>query len=190
MSQMACRCGATIRNVQVPCPTEGWLLLRDQDHEALERAFCRDIGAFFEAVRAGRREQWIRERLAAAPEYPVDLPNEDIVKDIIDLHDARVLLNVAECEKCGRLWVQTEAGKNVFRSYVPDDGGHAGLLRSAAYTARTANEARWVVWRQDDRGHRVVISAGHTRVEAERICSQYDECGHKQTCWVAPDERS
>ena len=184
---MACRCGATISDVLVPCPTKGWLLLRARDREALERAFCRDIDAFFEAVRGGRREQWLRERFTAAPDYPVDLPNEDVVKDIIDLHDVRALLSVAECEKCGRLWVQTAPGTAVYRSYTPDEGGHAGLLRSAAFAARAANEARWAVWRQDDNGHRALISAGHTRAEAERICSEFEERGHKQTYWVAPD---
>jgi hypothetical protein len=39
------------------------------------------------------------------------------------------------------------------------------------------------VWRQDDNGNRFLISTGHERAEAERICAEFEARGHKQMYW-------
>lgn len=129
MSMMTCRCGAVMSDVQTPCPTEGALLLRDQEREALEEAASRDVVAFLSAVHSGQRAAWIRDFFSADPDYPTDLSDEDIVKDIIDLHDAKQMLRVSECGKCGRLWVQAAPGVNSYRCYTPEEPGYAAVLR-------------------------------------------------------------
>ncbi len=50
-----------------------------------------------------------------------------------------------------------------------------------------APEVRWAVWRQDDHGNRFLISGGHPRVEAERLCLEFEARGHKQIYWVCPE---
>jgi catechol 2,3-dioxygenase-like lactoylglutathione lyase family enzyme len=50
-----------------------------------------------------------------------------------------------------------------------------------------AAEIRWAVWRQDDHGNRFLISGGHARTEAERLCLEFEARGHKQIYWVSPD---
>jgi catechol 2,3-dioxygenase-like lactoylglutathione lyase family enzyme len=46
---------------------------------------------------------------------------------------------------------------------------------------------RWAVWRQDDHGNRFLISRGHSRTEAERLCLEFEARGHKQTYWASPE---
>jgi hypothetical protein len=127
MSQMACHCGGIIRDHQIPCPTEGWIL-RDQEQETFVDQASEDIADFYEAVRAGQRDTWITAYFS--PRYPTDVSDGGIVSDILSVHKKRVFLSVAECENCGRLWVQRESDVNSYRSYAPDEPGYAGVLRS------------------------------------------------------------
>jgi hypothetical protein len=127
MSKMACLCGATISDTLCPCPTEGWIL-RDQDQEGYYEGTSKDVAAFFAAVQAGRRNAWIAEYFS--PQYPNDVSDEGIVYDIIAHPKRQLVLSVAECEHCGRLWVQRGLGMNQYRSYSPDESGYAAVLRS------------------------------------------------------------
>lgn len=128
MSKMACRCGAVISDVVTPTPTEGWLY-RDEDLDEYYDEMSRDITAFFTAVREERRGAWIGQFFS--PEYPADLPDVEIVQDIITSHAGRRSLSVAECDACGRLWVQRSHGENRYLSYAPERPGYAAVLRSS-----------------------------------------------------------
>jgi hypothetical protein len=44
----------------------------------------------------------------------------------------------------------------------------------------------WEVWRQDDNGNRYLVSGGHDRSEAERICAEFERRGHEQMYWTVP----
>ena len=127
MSKMACLCGGTISDTLHPCPTEGWIL-RDQDQEPYYERTSKDIAAFFAAIQAGRRNEWIAEYFS--PQISNDGSDEGIVYDIIAHHRRQWVLSVAECENCGRLWVQRGAGVNEYLSYSPDVPGYAAVLQS------------------------------------------------------------
>lgn len=45
----------------------------------------------------------------------------------------------------------------------------------------------WQVWRQDDNGNHFLVSAGHRREEANQIAREFEERGHKQMYWTAPE---
>jgi hypothetical protein len=127
MSKMACLCGGVISDALCPCPTEGWIL-REQEQETFQEVVGKDVTAFFTAVRAGRRDAWIVQFFS--PQYPTEVSDEGIITDIMSYHHRRFMLSIAECEKCGRLWVQRSPGENSYRSFAPDQGGYAGALRS------------------------------------------------------------
>lgn len=131
MSKMACRCGGTIRDNLIPCPTEGWIL-RDQDQDAHSDGIAKDLRGFFAAVGEGRRAEWIASYFS--PQYPPDISDDEVVVDILGIHERRRQLSVAECEQCGRLWVQKEPGVNEYRSYAPDEPGYAAVLRASSTT--------------------------------------------------------
>lgn len=69
---------------------------------------------------------------------------------------------------------------------VDPDGTKIELVGDAAAT--TTSPSRWSVWRQDDNGQRFRISSGHSRVDAERACAEFEAKGHKQLYWVSPDD--
>ncbi|APR84612.1 Hypothetical protein A7982_09961 [Minicystis rosea] len=89
---------------------------------------CRDIVDFHAAIREGRREAWIAQFFSS--QYPADMRDEEILHDMLVGHDCAIELDVAECERCGRLHVQQKPGENAYLSYVPDEPGYAGVLRS------------------------------------------------------------
>jgi hypothetical protein len=114
-------------NSNVPCPTEGWVL-RDQELEPFYDAVARDIAAFMAADRAGNRREWINTFFAE--KYPPDATDEAVVDDIRASHWQDFGLSIAECDQCGRLWVQRGTTVNEYRSYAPDEPGYAGALRA------------------------------------------------------------
>ena len=127
MGRMAGLCGGTIRDHLIPCPTEGWVL-RDQDQDAFLDAASQEIPGFVAAVREGRRREWIGQRFT--PQYPADITDREVISDLLAGHKRQAFLSVAECEECGRLWVQRGPGINAYRSYAPDEPGYAGGLRA------------------------------------------------------------
>jgi hypothetical protein len=127
MSKLACVCGNVISNVVCPCPSEG-LLIGDQDHDRLLAESHAALKSFLAALVAGRKEEWIRGFFA--PEYPTDTADASVVYDVISHFGVRYQKSVAECDQCGRLFVQVRPGENVYRSYSSDTGGYAAILRS------------------------------------------------------------
>ncbi|WP_425614882.1 hypothetical protein NA78x_004765 [Anatilimnocola sp. NA78] len=129
MSKLLCRCGNIISDVVVPCPTEAWLFPQQDDNAAQEK-FTTAVEAFLSAIRDGRREEWVLHFFL--PGYPLDLADSAIISDIRAHCEQEYGRSVAECEKCGRLWVQSFSGQNAYRSYSPDEGGYAAVLRGTA----------------------------------------------------------
>jgi len=132
MSRMTCLCGGSISDSLHPCPTLGWIV-REQDEEGFFEGAARDIAAFIAAVHSGQRDAWIAEFFS--PRFGSGRGDEFIVYAIIGHHKRRVYLSISECEQCGRLWIQRGPGINGYRSYLPDEPGYAGVLRSAAETS-------------------------------------------------------
>lgn len=126
MSKMLCRCGNTMSDTLFPCPTEA-SLLRQQDHEKHDDDIARNVMNFFRAIQMNQRAQWIQKFFGS--QYPATESDESVVLDIIGLAGDRFIA-VAECEKCGRLWVQSKPGENSYRSYAPDEPGYAAVLRA------------------------------------------------------------
>jgi hypothetical protein len=129
MGKMGCLCGGVMSDSQCPRPTEGWLL-RDQDQDGFLEESSRDITSFFAAVQSGGRREWIDQYFS--PQFGVGLSDEGVVFCIIADHKRRLVLSVAECETCGRIWLQRAPGLNSYRSFLPDESGYAGVLRSQA----------------------------------------------------------
>jgi hypothetical protein len=130
MSNMACICGDVISDVVGPCPTEGWII-GDVDVERLQAESSAAVKSaavksFLAALAAGRRDEWIRNFFQ--PAYPADLADESVLGDVLSYFEGRYQKSVAECERCGRLWVQVRPGANAYRSYLPDKGGYAAIL--------------------------------------------------------------
>ncbi|MGV3606414.1 MAG: hypothetical protein ACO1RA_08390 [Planctomycetaceae bacterium] len=127
MSKLACHCGNIISDSTYPSATEGWIV-RQQDQDALDELICQSIAAFIAAIKAGKRDEWIR-RLFHDP-YPLDLDDASVISDIIAFHKLGKQLSICECPQCGRLHVQKELGLNFYLGYMPIQEGYAAVLRS------------------------------------------------------------
>jgi len=122
---MKCKCGNIISNIVFPCSTEG-SIISQQNEEVLEREFVTEVKAFLSAVSSGRRDKWLVAKFGK--DYPKDLSDADIILDLYTTTSDRYKLSIAECEKCGRIWIQETIGKNRYCSFSPDQGGYTGLL--------------------------------------------------------------
>jgi hypothetical protein len=128
VSKMTCICGNVISDVVCPSPTEGWLT-GDEDRERLQAESAGAVKSFRAALVAEQKEEWIRHFFG--PNYPADLADESVLSDVLSSIESRYQKSVAECQQCGRLWIQVSPGENLYRSYSPDKGGYAGILRGA-----------------------------------------------------------
>lgn len=125
MSKMQCKCGHIISDVVCPCVTEADVI-GDAAYERFDRDFTRDVTDFLASVHEGRRNDWLVENFGAI--YPNDLPDAEIISDLLTANFRKYAVSMAECEKCGRLWLQRRVGENHYRSFAPDEGGYESHL--------------------------------------------------------------
>jgi hypothetical protein len=126
MSKLACLCGNQISDSRYPSATEGQLVAQQDDEKSPAVA---NVASFIAALLSGRKQEWVRGFFLKG--YPEDLSDESIISDILWRSESEAKMRVAECENCGRLWVQVSAGQNCYRSYSPDVGGYAAILRGS-----------------------------------------------------------
>ncbi|HEX6987225.1 MAG TPA: hypothetical protein VF170_17740, partial [Planctomycetaceae bacterium] len=125
MSSMRCACGGTISNIEVPCPTEGWLY-GEQDNDRFREDVSARIAGFVAAVREGQRGEWVAETFGES--YTRDSPDAEVIHGLILATEGAYALSVDEYPTCGRLHVQTEPGVNQYRGFAPDEPGYHRVL--------------------------------------------------------------
>ncbi|MCK6537531.1 MAG: hypothetical protein L6Q84_31560 [Polyangiaceae bacterium] len=108
------------------------------------------------------------------PPAPVDPRLSVTVKEVVlsqAVAEAEVarLSDLNEGKKCSYHWQAT---------HLFLDGG--------SFAAGPPTES-WSLWRQDDNGNSFMISAGHSREEAEALRAEYESRGHKQMYWISAD---
>jgi catechol 2,3-dioxygenase-like lactoylglutathione lyase family enzyme len=157
---------------------------------------CRDVGAtrrFYEAL--GLVFQ--TERHGSGPEHY----SCRVGDTVLELYPASVgatpavaRLGFRVASVADAMRASISAGGRVDRPFdaatgtavVIDPDGTKVEVCQPVRTDPSSADATWAVWRQDDNGNRFLISAGHTREEAERLCNEFEARGHKQLYWVSP----
>lgn len=125
MSKMQCRCGHVISDFASPCVTEA-RVIGDTAFEHFETDFSRQVAAFLASTRDNTRAEWLVEHFGEI--YPSDLPDAEVISDLLDSSLRKYAVSMAECERCGRLWLQRKVGQNLYRSFAPDEGGYESHL--------------------------------------------------------------
>jgi hypothetical protein len=59
-------------------------------------------------------------------------------------------------------------------------------MSAANQKNHVSGKSLWALWRQDDNGHRFLVSVRQTLSDAEEEKRLYEELGHKQFYWVEP----
>jgi hypothetical protein len=101
----------------VPSKKEGELLW-NSERDAADRMAREPLSAYLLALKSGRKEAWIG---SWRKDYPKDLPDADYVFDIIDDGKADVGRGVIRCDKCRRLYIQTECHADKYECFMPED---------------------------------------------------------------------
>jgi hypothetical protein len=127
MSTLACRCGAAISNTTYPSPTEG-TLTSQHDEEPTGELCATKVTEYTQALAAGEDRQWCVAFFSG--DYPADAKPNEVISDIISDTYSPKQRAVCECSSCGRLWVQTTPGENIYLSFSPDEPGYHAVLAS------------------------------------------------------------
>ena len=133
MSKLGCTCGNVIRD-QTDFLRHKGHILKDYDIEAAYNTIGEECQALILAKAHDDRESWIRRHYL--PGFPRDLSDSDLFASFVSDVLRKLLVDVYECEACGRLWVQRPGTVNEFVPYSPDDGKLSSVLRSANDTRK------------------------------------------------------
>ncbi len=126
MATFRCKCGYLIGFHVGSCRYDS-SVMRDQGFESMEEARVREVTAFLASVREGHRAEWLKQVYGEA--FPIEDAN--VISDIVCKHDIDFALALHQCERCGRLWLQSKPGENVYASYRPE-GAWRGALETPA----------------------------------------------------------
>jgi hypothetical protein len=118
MSRLGCLCGNIIRDQTDFLPYKG-KILRDQHTDQFHDIVAQEIASFIAAISEGKRNKWIEEHFSH--QYPLNIDNVGIIHDIVVRHFInQYILDIYQCENCGRIWIQESPTSNQFRSFYPD----------------------------------------------------------------------
>lgn len=124
MSKLGCVCGHTIRDNTLSLPYKAQFI-RDQDSEN-HSDYTEPINAFIEAIKAGKREQWIANYFSKS--YPTTLSDGSIIGDIISGYDLNFQGTLYQCERCSRVKIQIQ-NTNRFASFAPENDDCLGIFK-------------------------------------------------------------
>ncbi|GCE09498.1 hypothetical protein [Dictyobacter aurantiacus] len=122
-----CDCGHIIRDQTDYLPYKA-TFIPDEDEEAVFGAVTRSLEAFIIARESGKQDDFLRVRFGEG--YLQALTTHDILSDLL-IELTRSARFIYECEICGRVFIQkqSEYGKNVYGTYIPEDNIR-GVLQS------------------------------------------------------------
>ena len=126
LSKMLCTCGGIISDVQYPCDTEGELI-GQWNWELMHDNISEKIASYIQAIESGTEENWLTkyygETSFGVPEHQAVISN--ILSDELLKHEK----SVAECEECGRLWIQEAPYTNKYIAFSPDNGNYNAVCK-------------------------------------------------------------
>jgi hypothetical protein len=125
MSKLKCLCGHTIvdqaNNLRYKAD-----FLPDQNREDFWTDIVNIIKDFNDAKEKGEKENWMKENFTVPP-YPIDLPDQEMIWDLIHNSFVDKTRTMFQCETCGRILIQ-EKGSERFITFKPDNDDWTNLL--------------------------------------------------------------
>ncbi|MFN7494903.1 MAG: hypothetical protein ACK5RG_18415, partial [Cyclobacteriaceae bacterium] len=84
------------------------------------------IKSFLDAKEKGEREQWMQSNFRIPP-YPTDLPDQEMIWDLIHDFQVSVRRTIFQCNNCSRIWIQ-RGHDEMFVSFTPDSDDAKNIL--------------------------------------------------------------
>jgi hypothetical protein len=125
MSKLKCNCGHVIAD-QANNLSFRADYLPDRSSEDFSHDIIEIIKSFNQAKDSGQKENWINENFTVPP-YPTDLPDHEMVWDLIHNSFIEKTRTIYQCESCGRIWIQRGLTDN-FISFKPETKDWQGIL--------------------------------------------------------------
>jgi hypothetical protein len=132
MSKFGCRCGHTIGFNVWPCRYEGDII-RDSISDEVYAETSNEIASYVAAIRGNRRDEWLQRFYGQL----FDIKDDDVIADILSRHLVEATLSIHQCEKCGRLWLQTHPSEELYAPYVPEGEWRGALEWRGTLKARS-----------------------------------------------------
>ncbi|WP_132324325.1 hypothetical protein [Pseudobacteriovorax antillogorgiicola] len=97
-------------------------------NEHSQEDFRNLVSALLQTVNEVERSKFLTKLFGEL--YPTDLHDSEVIDDIRDKVFSSRAKSVAECNKCGRIWIQLTAGGQDYASFAPDSGDEClGILK-------------------------------------------------------------
>lgn len=132
MSKTSCTCGHVIVD-QSDALSFKAALLADEDAERFWGGISRGLAELLAAMREGRRDEWLSANFL--PDYPRDVPDEGLFSDFLGRYEIGMMRTVYQCERCGRLLVESHGRTEQFESFVPEGTPRRNTLSSSGDAA-------------------------------------------------------
>lgn len=127
MSKLKCNCGYIIADQAYSLSYKADFL-PDSSREDLWKKIVETLKLFNEAKDKRQKEEWMNKNFSVPP-YPTDLPDHEMVWDLIHNSFNELTRAIYQCESFGRIWIQQGRTEN-FISFMPETNDWKGILNS------------------------------------------------------------
>lgn len=121
--KLKCKCGYIIRDQKSDLPYKGEII-RDQSFENFYEAPSRMAGEFIQAIKDGKRDEWIEFFYGRK----LKLTDSEVIFGIYDRASVQNGVMILQCEYCGRIFIQKEPKDSGFVCFKPEDNDCKGIL--------------------------------------------------------------
>lgn len=125
MSKLKCSCGYVIADQKNNLAYKA-NYLPDRSREDFSQDIVRIVKSFNEAKDNGQKKDWISENFTVPP-YPTDLPDHEMIWDLIHNSFIGKTATIYQCDACGRILIQRGRTDN-FISFKPETKDWQGIL--------------------------------------------------------------
>ena len=125
MSKFVCKCGEIIRDQKDNLPYKGYLF-SDTELFGLFDKISKDIAEFIQARIAGKQTEWISDYFGKI--YPCT-NDEAVVHDIVSAHLISADLDLYQCYKCGRLYVEHRDNSSRLEIFFPEKSPYRDIFK-------------------------------------------------------------
>jgi hypothetical protein len=124
MSKIKCECGHVIVDQTDNLNYKGYIL-PDSQVEKLSIVLTESIDSLIEAIKSGKRAEWIRENFGK--EYPGDLNDSSMIHDLMTHQLVNTTQDIYECVNCRRILIQLGQTRE-FKIFSPDKKDDQSIL--------------------------------------------------------------
>lgn len=126
MSMLQCKCGYQILDQTDFLPYKGYIQ-KDQDADRFWLTLSEVLADFTQAHLTNSQQDWLQQHFGQSKKYP---DTASVIYYIMMRYKHTYMVDIYECENCGRVWIQKGPRSNNFISYNPDDDRLHPILNS------------------------------------------------------------